>query len=83
MTIFREKSTQDRVPTSNAFCNMWKVQVNVDKSKIHIFSRDRICIRLSFIYDDKSIEIFNDFMYLGVVFFTTASLAKAKKHNAD
>ena len=42
-----------------------------------IFSRGRICNNLSFIYDDKSIEIVNDLMYLIVLFAKTGSFVKA------
>ena len=44
-----------------------------------VFSRGRLCFKLSFIYGDESMLIVNDFMHLRVVFSKTGSFVIAKK----
>ena len=47
------------------YCRQWKLQVNVDKTKILIFGRKR---RQTFTLNNKQVEVIDKFKYLGVIF---------------
>ena len=47
--------------------------MNIDKSKILIFSKGRQTGELQFRYDDKSIETVTNFNYLGITLSRTGS----------
>ena len=49
------------------YCNNWGLEVNVDKSKVVVF-RKRGGVRLneSWLYGNESLDVVNDFNYLGV-----------------
>ncbi len=64
-------------------CVIWKLKVNIDKSKIMVFSKGRPPNNLEFRYDNMLLEIVNEFKYLGVVFARSGGFVKEKKYNAD
>jgi hypothetical protein len=39
------------------YCNLWKVKVNADKTKVMVFENGRIPQNLSFNYDNLNLEI--------------------------
>jgi hypothetical protein len=62
------------------YCELWKMKVNVSKTKIMIFKKGGTLPRnLEFLYNEQSIQIVNNFCYLGVVFTSGGSLSTA--HN--
>lgn len=74
---------QKQLDSLNNYCNIWKLKVNVDKSKIVIFSKGRLPNNMSFKYNDINIDIVSEFTYLGVLLSRSGSFAKAKKANAE
>ena len=54
------------------YCDKWKLQINADKTKIMIFSKEKIkktiLDNMNFTIGDSNIEIVNEFRYLGVTF---------------
>ena len=51
------------------YCDKWKLQVNVDKTKIIIFSNKKVKKEnITFSIGGKNIEIVEEFKYLGVTF---------------
>ena len=48
------------------YCQIWKLQVNLSKTKIVIFSRDKIKNNCQFLLYNKTIEIVDEYKYLGV-----------------
>ena len=65
------------------YVDIWKLKVNVDKTKIMVFSRGRPPANLFFQYNGSQLDIVNDFNYLGVVLSRTGSFKKAKQNNID
>ena len=65
------------------YVDIWKLKVNVDKTKIMFFSRGRPPANLFFQYNGSQLDIVNDFNYLGVVLSRTGSFKKAKQNNID
>ena len=65
---------QQRLDLLQLYCNKWGLTVNADKSKIVVF-RKKGCLRNDefWFYGSTSLEIVNDFNYLGVVFNFTGS----------
>jgi hypothetical protein len=55
------------------YCDTWKMKVNVDKTKIVVFSKGRLPRNLIFNYNGTNIEIVRDFNYLGIYFSRTGS----------
>ena len=51
------------------YCDKWKLQINTDKTKIIIFSKQKNNIdNINFTIGDENIEIVKEFKYLGVTF---------------
>ena len=51
------------------YCDKWKLQINTDKTKIIIFSKQKNNIEnINFTIGDENIEIVKEFKYLGVTF---------------
>ena len=59
------------------YCFEWKLTVNVDKTKILIFSKGPM-LKTKFYYNNQVIESVRDFKYLGVVFSRSGSFCKTK-----
>ena len=52
----------------SVYCTHWKLNVNVEKTQILIFSKGPITKRY-FYYNESIIENVKEFKYLGIVFF--------------
>ena len=62
------------------YCQNWKLTVNVNKTKILIFSRGRQPANLKFHYNNLEVEIVNEFTYLGVIFSRFGTFNATKKY---
>ena len=51
------------------YCDTWKLRINVDKTKLLIFSRKRQIKNVNFVYNNSAVEIINDFNYQGAYFY--------------
>jgi hypothetical protein len=61
------------------YCDIWKMKVNVDNTKIVVFSSERLPINLHFNNNGFNIEIVKDFHYLGISFSRTGRFKVCKK----
>ena len=75
---YSKEDLQKQLDSLYDYCVQWKLKVNVQKSKIVIFSRGRILQNVHFYYNGTELEIVNDFSYLGVIFSRTGNFSKAK-----
>jgi hypothetical protein len=58
------------------YCTKWSLEVNVDKTKVMVFrKRGGLLSSENFLYNDKRLEVVNDFNYLGTVFNYTGNFA--------
>ena len=64
------------------YCTVWRLTVNIDKTKIMIFGRGKHK-KLVFHFGSNPLEIVNIFKYLGVIFTRCGSFSKTIKHNTD
>jgi phage gpG-like protein len=61
------------------YCNLWKLKVNADKTKVMVFGNGRLPQNLSFSYDNLNIVIVKNFNYLGIIFTCQCHLKTMKK----
>jgi hypothetical protein len=65
------------------YCDTWKMKINVDKTKIVVFSKGQLPRNLIFNYNGTNIEIVKDFNYLGIYFSWTGSFKVCKYHLSE
>lgn len=79
-----EGDLQNGFDILSAYCNRWKLIVNVNKTKVMVFHRGgNINQNTVFNYDGKRIEIVNKFTYLGVVFSPGGSFMETFRTLSD
>ena len=61
------------------YCEQWKLNVNISKTKILVFSKGRM-LKKEFLFNNIVLENVKEFKYLGIVFSRSGSFCKAKKH---
>jgi hypothetical protein len=70
------KDLQKQLDSMSEYCNFWKLGVNIEKSKVMVFSRGQLPRVMIFLYNGKQLEIVKDFNYLGVVLTRTGNFKK-------
>ena len=73
IVIFSEtdKGLQTGLDILYAYCQSWKLKVNIQKTKVMVFRKGGFLPQnLRFMYDGQNLEIVNKFVYLGIVFTT-------------
>ena len=64
-----EKGLQHGLNLLEKYCDKWKLQVNINKTKVMIFRKGGgVRKNVSFTYKKEKLEIVNNFKYLGMVF---------------
>ena len=79
-TIVLAESESDLQLALNAisdYCQMWSLSVNVDKTKVVIFSRGKVRKHVTFRFNDKVIDVVDDYVYLGTTFNYRGDFKKA------
>ena len=86
-TVLISESAEDLQVFLNAFeqyCTKWKLTVNVDKTKVVIFSKDRLSTKYNFYFQYVPLDIVKEYKYLGIFlsksgsFFSTKSILRTK-----
>ena len=84
LVILSESPTglQSSLDSLHEYCTKWKLDVNIDKTKVVIFSkttaRKKSQMDYNFHIGDKYIEISEEYKYLGIIFSSNGSLLQAK-----
>ena len=60
------------------YCNKWALKVNIDKTKVIIFSKGKKQIKTPFKFGDTNIDLVDDYVYLGTTFNYNGKFNKAK-----
>ena len=76
------ESFQHNLDMFYEYCQLWKLNVNYNKTKIMVF-RLRNTQNLELKLGEYVISICDEFKYLGVIFSKSRSFLKAIKHNVD
>ena len=58
---------QKQLDSFSDYCDIWTLKVNVEKSKIVVFSQGTTPNNLKFSFNGKQLEIVDEFIYLGVL----------------
>ena len=74
-----ESDLQRTLNEFDQYCKTWKLNVNIDKTKVVIFGA-RKTDSFHFNLGDKTIEITDKYKYLGIFFSQTRSFLTARKH---
>ena len=60
------------------YCKKWKLSVNIGKAKIMIFNKGgKTVTNTPFHFGDSTLEITNEYCYLGIIFVPSGSFTKA------
>ena len=81
-TVLLAESPEDLqkyLDTLNKYCNNFDLKINTSKTKIFIFSRDKLKNIPSFKFADMKLDVVNDYNYLGVRFNFNAKFNVAKQ----
>ena len=84
--IFAEspEKLQNALTCFEEYCNLWKLKVNTDKTKIMIFGKsNKNKGSFSFTYGGSNIEIVDSFKYLGVIFTNSRNFKVNIKERFD
>jgi hypothetical protein len=82
-TVLLSESSEDLQKCINTFeeyCQEWKLEVNIKKTKVLIFGSRCNKYENYFKYKNKPLEIVNEYKYLGLYLSRTKSFVKTKKH---
>ena len=60
------------------YCNKWALKVNTDKTKVPVFSTGKITRFKSFKFVENSIDVVDDYVYLGTTFNFNGKFHKAR-----
>ena len=74
------ESLQTSLTHLSEYCQKWKLTINIDKTKIMIFSKTQWNGNFKFQYEGRDLEIVQEFKYLGVIFNYNGSFVKNRKH---
>jgi hypothetical protein len=75
-TVIMSESKEDMLNQLNGFndfCKKWKLKVNAEKSKVLVFSNDRLPANFKFTYKNRDLEIVPKLFYLGITFSKSGS----------
>ena len=72
-----EGELQNALIALEDYCALWKLEVNIDKTKIIIFSRGKVKKYRKFTFAHLEVEVVTDYVYLGVQMHYNNSLNKA------
>ena len=61
------------------YCTSWGLQVNVDKTKVVVFSRGKVRNLPTFSLNSMNVEVVPEYVYLGVMFNFNNKFLKAQK----
>ena len=80
-TVLLAESQSDLQYALNAmseYCKDWDLQVNEDKTKVIVFSKRKVLNSNPYFYNDKQLEIVNEYPYLGILFNYNGNFSKSK-----
>ena len=76
------KDLQEALKGLYTYCNKWALNVNIDKTKVIIFSRGKTKKFKSFKFGNNTINVVDDYVYLGTTFNYNGTFNKAKAKQA-
>ena len=77
-----EEGLQSCINSLENYCKIWKLQINIDKTKIMIFSNKKVK-NLTFTLNGNTIETVDEYKYLGIILSYNGNLKHAAKYLYD
>lgn len=74
---------QNSLDIFHSYCEMWNLQVNVNKTKVMIFSKRKVRKNIEFYLNGKKLEIVDTFTYLGVLFKYNGCFIETRKKRIE
>ena len=65
------------------YYNTWKLQVNIAKTNVVIFSKSNVTQNTRFMSDNKELDICESYNYLGILFNFNNKILNAKKKHVE
>ena len=81
-TIILADTAESLQRTLNDYCQLWKLNINTDKSKVIVFG-SRLNKPFQFKLGPNDLETVDSYKYLGVFFSKSGSFLNASKHIAE
>lgn len=63
-----EADMQSALNAVKDYCDLWYLSVNVSKTKVVIFSKGKLRKTPTFSFGSQSIQVVDDYTYLGIIF---------------
>ena len=77
------KDLQNSINLMEEYCYLWKLKINVSKSKATVLSRGKIRNRPEFYFGEKKLDVVDHYKYLGLNFNFNGKFTVAKKELYD
>ena len=74
-----EEGMQNALNIFQLYCKQWRLEVNVNKSKIIIFSKRKSRSNFEFKLQHETIEVVDSFSYLGIFFKYNGCFSESRK----
>jgi hypothetical protein len=62
-----------------SYCDKWKLTVNVNKTKVLVFSKRKCHQNFDFTLNSEQLDVIDSYTYLGITFKYNGSFADARK----
>ena len=72
---------QNMLDVFTDYCKQWKLYVNIDKTKVGVFSKRRYEANHKFKVIGEEIQFSDNYCYLGVLFNYNGNITNVKKKN--
>jgi hypothetical protein len=79
--IFSEskEGMQSALNILQSYCDKWKLTVNVNKTKVLVFSKRKCHQNFDFTLNSEQLDVIDSYTYLGITFKYNGSFADARK----
>ena len=74
-----EEGMQQSLDIFQSYCELWKLNINVNKTKVMIFSKRKCKREYNFTLQGEILEIVDMYSYLGVIFKYNGTFVETKK----
>ena len=63
-----KEGMQNALNIFQSYCEIWKLEVNVNKTKVMVLSKRKIRLKYEFKLQNKTLDIVDSYSYLGLIF---------------
>ena len=74
-----KEGMQNALNIFQSYCEIWKLEVNVNKTKVVIFSKGKRRLKYEFKLQNKTLEIVDSYSYLGLIIKYNGNFNETRK----